>query len=131
MWMMPWESSWKSYRELKLFAKSMIIVTSDHGESFGEHHLMTHGIALYDDNLRVPLIIKYPSWRKKTGVVDDPVSLVDIFPEILNTVSLPVPENIQGTVLQFPEKTRTIIAENYQDPDMEKTPGLKTPCTRS
>ena len=115
----------KKLQELKLFAQSMIIVTSDHGESFGEHHLMTHGIALYDDNLRVPLIIKYPSWRKKTGVVDDPVSLVDIFPEILNTVSLSVPENIQGIVLQFPEKSRTIIAENYQDPTWKRRQDLK------
>ena len=115
----------KKLQELKLYAKSMIIVTSDHGESFGEQHLMTHGIALYDDNLRVPLIIKYPSWPKKTGVVDDPVSLVDIFPEILNTVSLPIPENIQGIVFQFPEKPRTIIAENYQDPTWKRRQDLK------
>ena len=103
----------------------MIIVTSDHGESFGEHHLTTHGIALYDDNLKVPLLIKYPAWRKKTGVISDPVSLVDIFPEILSTVSLPVPENIQGTALQFPGKKRTIIAENFQDPTWKKRQDLK------
>jgi arylsulfatase A-like enzyme len=71
------------------------------------------------------LIIKYPSWSKKTGVVDDPVSLVDIFPEILNTVSLPIPENIQGIVFQFPEKPRTIIAENYQDPTWKRRQDLK------
>jgi arylsulfatase len=112
-------------RELKLFTKSMIIVTSDHGESFGEHHLMIHGIALYDDNLRVPLIIKYPAGCKKTGVVNEPVSLVDIFPEILSTVSIPVPENIQGTALQSPEKSRTIIAENFQDPTWKKRQDLK------
>jgi arylsulfatase A-like enzyme len=103
----------------------MIIVTSDHGESFGEHHLMIHGIALYDDNLKVPLLIKYPAWRKKTGVIRDPVSLVDIFPEILSTVSLPVPENIQGTALQFPGKKRTIIAENFQDPTWKGREDLK------
>jgi arylsulfatase A-like enzyme len=75
--------------------------------------------------LRIPLIIKYPAWRRKTGVVDDPVSLVDIFLEILHTVSLPVPENIQGTVLQFPGKTRTIIAEVYQDPTWKRIQALK------
>ena len=111
--------------DLQLFSKGMIIVTSDHGESFGEHHLTTHGIALYDDNLRVPLIIKYPSWRKQTGVVQDPISLVDIFPEILRTVSLPVPENIQGTTLQLPQKKRPIIAENFQDPTWKKRDDLK------
>jgi len=111
--------------ELKLFSKSTIIVTSDHGESFGEHHLMTHGIALYDDNLRVPLIIKYPSWCRKTGVTHEPVSLVDIFPEILHTVSIPIPENIQGTVLQFPEKNRNIIAENFQDPTWKRRQDFK------
>jgi len=86
---------------------------------------MIHGIALYDDNLKVPLLIKYPSWRKKTGVIRDPVSLVDIFPEILCTVSIPVPKNIQGTALQSPEKSRTIIAENFQDPTLKERPDFK------
>jgi len=112
-------------KELRRYSQSMIIVTSDHGESFGEHSLTTHGVALYDDNLRIPLIVKYPAWRKTTGVIDDSASLVDIFPEILRTVSLPVPENIQGTTLQLPPKKRPIIAENFQDPTWKKRDDLK------
>jgi arylsulfatase A-like enzyme len=112
-------------KELKWYSQSMMIVTSDHGEAFGEHRMTTHGVALYDDNLRIPLIVKYPAWRKTAGVTDDPVSLVDIFPEILNTVSLPVPENVQGTALQYPKKSRIIIAENFQDPTWKKRDDLK------
>ncbi len=112
-------------KELKLYSNSMIIVTADHGESFGEHQLTTHGLALYDDNLRVPLIVKYPVRRNKGAVAYYPVSLVDIFPEILSTVSLPIPRNIQGAGLTVTQGKRYIIAENFQDPTWKRRPDLK------
>jgi arylsulfatase A-like enzyme len=112
-------------KDLKLYSQRMIIVTSAHGEAFGEHRLTTHGVALYDDNIRIPLIIKYPAGRKRSGVADAPASLVDILPEILDTVSLPLPGSIQGTALQHPKKSRIIIAENFQDPTWKNRPDLK------
>lgn len=112
-------------KEVAWYSGSMIIITSDHGESFGEHQLTTHGIALYDDNLRVPLIIKYPGNSKKTTVANYPVSLVDIFPEILHTVSIRPPKNIQGAGLTGSQKTRYIIAENFQDPTWKQRWDLK------
>jgi len=44
----------------KEFEKSLIIVTSDHGQLLGEHGRLGHGVFLYDELLRVPLLIKYP-----------------------------------------------------------------------
>ena len=103
----------------------MIIVTSDHGEAFGEHRLTTHGVALYDDNLRIPLIIKYPSWRKRSGVVNAPISLVDIFPEILEDRFTSCSRNIQGTALHPLKNRESIIAENFQDPTWKNRQDLK------
>jgi len=54
----------------RLYDDSMIIITSDHGQAFNEHGFMLHGIYLYDEIIRVPLIIKYPKskkFRKKEG----------------------------------------------------------------
>jgi len=91
----------------------MIIITSDHGESFGNHDIMTHGFSLYQEEIRVPLIIKFPSSKPYTGIVEDPVSLVDVLPTTLSTLELSLPEDVQGKVL--PAQERPIIAESYNN----------------
>jgi len=50
----------KVLEETNEFEKSLIIVTSDHGQLLGEHGRLGHGVFLYDELLRVPLLIKYP-----------------------------------------------------------------------
>ena len=51
-------------KKLGLYDDTMIIVTSDHGQAFNEHGYIDHGVYLYDELIRVPLIIKYPRNRK-------------------------------------------------------------------
>lgn len=48
----------------KLYSDALIILTSDHGQAFNEHGFMYHGIYLYDEIVRVPLIVKYPKARR-------------------------------------------------------------------
>ena len=76
----------QTLKRLNIYDNSMIIITSDHGESFGNHGIMTHGFSLYEEEIRVPLIIKYPSSKPYTGIIEDPVSLVDVLPTILSTL---------------------------------------------
>jgi len=47
-----------------LYDDSLIILTSDHGQAFGEHGFLYHGTFLYDQVVRVPLVIKYPKNEK-------------------------------------------------------------------
>jgi len=71
-------------KKRELYEDSMIIITSDHGQAFNEHGFMYHSIYLYDEIIRVPLIIKYPKskkFRKKEGYQ----SLVSI-PKLINRV---------------------------------------------
>jgi arylsulfatase A-like enzyme len=56
---------------------SWVVITSDHGESFGEHGVTYHGTSLYNEQVRVPLIIKPPA-GERVAVIRTPVSLVDI-----------------------------------------------------
>jgi arylsulfatase A-like enzyme/Tfp pilus assembly protein PilF len=84
----------------KLYEKTIIVLTGDHGESFGEHNEVKHGYFLYDTTLLVPLIIK-PSNRFsfKDPVVNAQVRLVDIAPTILQMLDLPKSPDFQGTGL--------------------------------
>jgi arylsulfatase A-like enzyme len=95
-----------------LYDDSLIIITSDHGESFGEHNLMLHGISLYEDNLHVPLLVKYPSGNTPAGTQEHPVSLTGIMPTVLSYLSIPVPEDVQGVPFDDRE-AQTILAQNY------------------
>jgi arylsulfatase A-like enzyme len=96
-------------KDLKVYDNTMIIITSDHGESFGEHNYMEHSFCLYEDAIKIPLLIKYPLARVR-GVSEKPASLVDIFPSILSVLSLPIPAGVQGDIL--PDVRHPIISES-------------------
>jgi arylsulfatase A-like enzyme/Flp pilus assembly protein TadD len=74
---------------------TLVVLTSDHGESLGEHGEATHGIFGYDATLRVPLIFYLPRlWEPR--VVNDGARHVDILPTVLNALSMSVPEELAG-----------------------------------
>jgi len=98
-------------KALKVYDNSLIIITSDHGEAFGEHNLVSHGRTLYEELLRVPLIMKYPSPDARRGMVEKPVSLVDLFPTILSFLGYPIPSGIDGETLEISK--HPLIAEWY------------------
>lgn len=69
--------------EFNLLDETYIILTSDHGEDFGEHGLYSHNTpSLYEERIRVPLIIYGPGIKKNK--INVPVSLIDIAPTILH-----------------------------------------------
>jgi arylsulfatase A-like enzyme len=64
-------------RERGLYEDTMIVLTSDHGEYFGEHGLVEHGKDVYHNGLWIPLIVKYPN-QKEGKIREEEVSSVDI-----------------------------------------------------
>lgn len=76
-------------KELGLYDSSLIILTSDHGEEFFDHRSWTHGHQLYDEALKVPLVIKFPKGRFKGQRPGSIVRLVDIMPTILEEFGIP------------------------------------------
>jgi len=87
-------------RRLGLDEGTMLVFVSDHGEEFGEHGKVGwHGHTLYDELLRIPLLVRYPgSWRGGSSF-DAQVRGIDIAPTVLAGLGLPVPESFQGTDL--------------------------------
>ncbi len=62
--------------------RTAVIVTSDHGEAFGEHGYRHHGFGLHEHQLRVPLIVRVPGLEPRR--VADPTSLIDLAPTLLD-----------------------------------------------
>lgn len=81
-----------------LLDNALVIVTSDHGQMFGEHGKWVHRNSLYEEVLRVPLFIRYPGMTP--GAIDTPVSTVDLLPTILDLAGLPVPDGLDGQSLR-------------------------------
>ena len=100
-------------KELGLYDDSVIIVTSDHGQSFGEKQLVGHGSSVYQEQVRVPLIIKYPA-RHQALVRNDLVSHVDLLPTILDLLGDKIPPSLPGRSLRAPPAVpATVFSESF------------------
>jgi arylsulfatase A-like enzyme/Tfp pilus assembly protein PilF len=89
--------SWLRLRGL--YDNTLIAVMADHGESLGEHGETTHGIFLYDETIRVPLLFKLPGERSAGTRVDSRAGLVDVLPTILEATGIGIPHEVQGESL--------------------------------
>ncbi len=86
----------KSLSDLGLTDNTAIILTSDHGESFGENGEICHGGALYNQQIHVPLILRYPARINPGGREPRVVEAsVRILPTIMDLVGLPIPESVK------------------------------------
>jgi arylsulfatase A-like enzyme/tetratricopeptide (TPR) repeat protein len=78
--------------------RTLVVLTSDHGESLGDHGEATHGVFAYEAALRVPLIFYQPQLFPP-AVVRTPAGHVDLLPTILDALSLPAPDDLVGQSL--------------------------------
>jgi arylsulfatase A-like enzyme len=109
--------------------RTVVVLTSDHGELFGEHGLHGHANAVYEDVLHVPLIIRAPGRLPAGRRIATPVSLIDVAPTILDLLGLPPMVHAQGTSLvalvgSTPPAPRTLYAE-WKDTMAARTGSMK------
>jgi arylsulfatase A-like enzyme/Flp pilus assembly protein TadD len=78
---------------------TLVVITSDHGESLGEHGEKSHGFFVYDSTLKVPLILASPGSLPEGRRVATTVRTIDVLPTVLEALALPVSENVQGRSL--------------------------------
>jgi len=82
---------------------TLVIVTSDHGESLGEHGELTHGIFAYESTLRVPLMVAEIDGANgdRAGLtIDTPVRHVDVVPTVLDAVAAAADQQLAGRSLR-------------------------------
>jgi arylsulfatase A-like enzyme len=96
-----------------LYDDTLVVVTSDHGEHFGEHGRTLHQFSLYDELLHVPLVIKPPaSGRSREVDLGKLVSLTDLYPTILSELGHAVPSTVEGYDI-FDSYRRDVIFAEY------------------
>ena len=87
-------------RKAGLYDGATIVVVADHGEEFWDHGGFEHGHTLYDELLRVPLVIKPPrALGLGHRVVEEQVRMIDVLPTLLEIVGLEPPRIVQGRSL--------------------------------
>jgi arylsulfatase A-like enzyme/tetratricopeptide (TPR) repeat protein len=91
--------------------RTIVVLTADHGEGLLDHEEFSHSILLYNETMRVPLLVSIPG--REAGVVSHPVSLVDLAPTILEVIGLEAPEPMDGrSLLAEPDPERAIYMES-------------------
>ena len=83
-----------------LWANTLIIVTSDHGDGFNEHGIINHAVALYREIISVPLIIRVPELSPR--ISDQLATPLDVLPTIAELVGAPVGRRVEGMSLVGP-----------------------------
>jgi arylsulfatase A-like enzyme len=126
---------------LGLANKTLFVLTSDHGTEFCEHGRFDHGFTLYDELIRVPLVVKLPG--QTTGsVIDANVSSIDVMPTILDLLDVPLSDQVRRqlrgeslvSTLQGQSQERNVFSEtDYREYTYKRailTPeGWKLICT--
>ena len=97
-------------KEMGIYDSSLIIVTSDHGEIFGKNGFVGHRVPLYEGEIKVPLIIKFP-FSEHVGRDKKMISLCDLYPTILSMCGLPIPDNISANT--FGDNSSPLVSELY------------------
>jgi len=91
----------KGLKKFGLYENSLIIVASDHGEAFLEHKRMTHNSTVYNEMIKIPLIMKFPFYIKpKNRIIEAYVENIDIMPTVLDFLLIDRYDlNLQGKSL--------------------------------
>jgi len=84
---------------LGLSARTAIVILADHGEEFHDHGGVRHGYTMYDEQIRVPLIVRLPGFTDAGMRIDDQVRLLDVMPTALALLGMEIPKQVQGTSL--------------------------------
>jgi hypothetical protein len=89
----------KKLKALGLYEKTMIVLISDHGEEFWEHGSWGHGKNLFQEQLHIPLIIKFPENRGAGTFVKKRVQEIDLMPTMLAAFGISAPGKTEGDAL--------------------------------
>ena len=107
------------WRQKGLLDNTVVVVLSDHGEVMGEHGAFGHVTPVVEEDLRVPMVMRYPQKIKAGTVVSEPVSTVGVYATIMELADLPRPPMAQvGSLLSESagaDLGKPILAERFEE----------------
>lgn len=92
--------------ELGLEDETIVVITSDHGEEFGEHGFKRHGYTLYQEAVRIPLVVRVPG--AASGRVPEVVGNVDVLPTLLEACGIEL-KSVQGATCAHELEGRSLL----------------------
>jgi arylsulfatase A-like enzyme len=103
-------------KEHGLTENTILIITSDHGESFFEHGYGSHGFTVYNPEIDIPLIVKFPKSVKLPDIQDHNLELMDIPATILAILNYSFPYPVSGiNLLNTPDDRRAVFSEEMAE----------------
>jgi arylsulfatase A-like enzyme len=100
-------------KRLGLYDDSLIILTADHGEGLRQHGELEHGV-LYNEQLFVPLIMKFPKDRGPAGQrIDRLTSVIDVFPTALAAIDLQLDAGFDGVDVLTEERAHALSEREH------------------
>jgi len=84
-------------QEKKLSEKTIVIIISDHGQSFWQHQIHTHSLLVYDEIINIPFIIKFPAELNiHPNKIENLIEIIDVMPTLIDLYSLNKKNNLSG-----------------------------------
>jgi len=100
-------------RENNSYDDTLIIITGDHGEFFGEHGEINHGGTVYNEVIKVPFFIKFPKNFMAGMKIDKICSHIDLLPTLMNYLKIDISkEVIDGEDIFKENKNRSIVIDS-------------------
>ena len=105
------------YKELGLYEDTIFVIYGDHGEAFGEHRRFQHDDVMWEEGLRVPLLIHAPGWFENGERVENLSSQIDILPTVLEMLDYVVEDGEYPgySLLREPPEDRTLMFSCFHD----------------
>jgi arylsulfatase A-like enzyme len=99
-WDAQFEQLMQHLQSMQILDDALIVFTADHGEMFNEHGKWLHRSSLYEEVLRVPLLMRYTGVITPGLVITTPVHNMDLMPTILDLIGEPVPSGLDAISLR-------------------------------
>ncbi|MCI0613606.1 sulfatase [bacterium] len=115
----------KKLKDMKVYDKTILIITADHGEAFWEHNFQGHNSQLYEESVHIPLIVKLSSKTElNKKKVKNPVRTIDLYPTLVDLLELSrrnwnvdghsfIPYLVSDKLDDVPVFTQTISEQGY------------------
>jgi arylsulfatase A-like enzyme/Tfp pilus assembly protein PilF len=101
-------------KRLGRYDEALIVLVADHGEGLGDHGELRHGVLLYEETVRVPIVIKLPRGVARGTRRAGTASLVDVVPTVLKQLGIAPPRDLDGVPIFAPALAgRRLYAETW------------------
>ena len=105
------------YKELGLYEDTIFVIYGDHGEAFGEHRRFQHDDVMWEEGVKIPLLIHAPGWFENGERVENRSSQIDVLPTVLEMLGYEIQDGEYPgySLLRDPPDDRTLMFSCFHD----------------